>query len=88
MDREVRAAESLLGNLAQRVGRCSLVMVLFCGALRGRTGNTHVGVVGDDGINNTSASAIPQWAGFGQLREDKLGGNEGSVEVLGHPECS
>ena len=51
------------------------------------TDNTHGGVVGDDGINDTSASAVPRWAGFGhRIGEDRLGSVEGSVEVLGHPE--
>ena len=36
----------------------------FCS--RGGTDNTHGGVVGDDGINDTSASAVSRWAGFGQ----------------------
>ena len=71
MDREVQAAESLFGNLAQRVGavpkgapvspairrqRWSPVMVsLLWERCRGGTDNTHGGVVGDDGINDTSA---------------------------------
>ena len=57
---------------------------LFVERSRGGTDNTRGGVVGDDGINDTSASAVPQWAGFGQrIGEDRLGSVEGSVEVLG-----
>ena len=47
----------------------------------------HGGVVGDDGIIDTSASAVSRWTGFGQrIGEDRLGSVEGSVDVWRRPE--
>ena len=74
MDQE-RAAESLFGNLAQRVGAVPQGAPVPPAIRRQRWSP------------DTSASAVPRRAGFGQrIGEDRLGSVEGSVEVLGHPE--
>ena len=93
----IRAAVSLFGNLAERVDAVPQGAPVpptirrqsphFVERSRGGTDNTHGGVVGDDGIIDTSASAVSRWVGFGQrIGEDRLDSVEDSADVWGHSE--